>query len=242
MPEATEYRAEVYNALKLYEALLKLCFAVTNRRVVSTEADNLYVFLELREALHELLTGIDPLLPDTLPADLLPQSISTMTEQQYLVLQGGFGVIKTYAKTIKAHGSPITTEVKRFMTDAEEILRGGSLASDILLSESEVSAYDAGTLSLIINGKRVIFDGAQEGYFVWAMFKQKLNTNTSWDLVYEAVNKEFGDAVVFKNGYESIRQAMNRVNRKIMRDVGTKNRFFTQKRRGFLRHYGPEAE
>lgn len=242
MLEATEHKAEVYSALKLYEALLNLCFAVANRQVVSTRVDDLYVYLELREAMLELLTSIEPLLPATLPADLLPESISTMTDQQYQVLQGGFGVIKLYAKSIKAHGSPITTEVKRFMTDAEEVLRGGSLASDILLAESEVSAYDANTKSLTINGKRVFFDGAQEHYFVWAMFKQSLMVNTSWDVVYDIVIDEFNDEAVFENGYEQIRNTKNRVNRKIMREVGTKDHFFTQKRRGFLRHYGPDAE
>ena len=94
-------KEDVYATLVLFQALLSLCFEVVNRTILSATADDLYVYLEMREALDSQLGKIKPLLSRKLPRKLLPESISSMSNAEYTRLQSGFGIIKAFAKTAR---------------------------------------------------------------------------------------------------------------------------------------------
>jgi hypothetical protein len=242
MPQSpTEHQQEVYGTLNLYEAVLNLCFHVQNRHIPSTEADNLYVHLGLAEALQDCLETIAEALPKSPPEQLLPNSISGMTESEHRKLQGYFGVIKRYAHDINAHAATIRPEVQSFIDDAETVLNGGRLQTSVLLSESTVSDYNYDTKTLTINEIPLVFEGIQEDYFLWAMFQQPLNVSVSWDEIIDMVRAEFRDEQVFRNGSVSVRQTMHRINRKIKREIQTKDSLFSYKSNGYKRHFGPEV-
>ena len=242
MPQtSTEHQQEVYGALNLYEAVLNLCFQVQNRHIPSTEADNLYVHLGMAEALQDCLETIAEALPKPPPEQLLPETISGMTEPEYMTLQGYFGVVKRYAQDVNAHAATIRPEVQSFIDDAETVLNGGRLNTSVLLSESTVSDYSYDTKTLTINETPVVFEGIQEDYFLWAMFQQPLNVSVSWDEIIDVITDEFRDDQVFRNGSNSVRQTMHRINRKIKREVQTKDNLFSYKSNGYKRLFGPEA-
>jgi len=235
------HQRQTYEALKLYEALLNLSFAVRNLHVVSTRADDLYVHRGLKVALQESLESIIPKLPKQPPEDLIPDSISGINESDYFKLQGYFGVIKSYANTINAHEENDTSDIQDSLDNAEIVLSGQSLPTHVLLSESAVNDYNHDTKTLTINGIPIVFDGAQEDYFLWAMFQKPLNILVSWDEIPEAVAAEFRDGHVF-GSRDSIRQAMHRINQKIQRDIQTKDTLFSYKSNGFKRNFGPASE
>lgn len=238
---SSEHRSAVYGSLKLYESLLGICFEVVNMRVASTVADDLYVYLGLRDTLHDLLVEIGPQLPKKLPNNLLPESISGMTEKEYAILQGGFGVIKTYAKTIKAHGAEIDADTRQFIDDAEKVRRGESVSGKVLLKECSVQSFNYETNTLVINDTPIEFGAAQEDYFLWAMFQHPLNTSVAWDEILDEITEAFGDSEVFDKGKDSVRQAMHRVNRKIRGVIDTSDNLFSHKSGGYKRHFGPEV-
>lgn len=239
MPQASEHQSDVYGALNLYEVLMKMCFGVFNRTLLSTEVDNLYVYLGLREALVEQLLIIAPLLPNTPSEEVLPETVSGMTDVQYSALQAGFAPLKGYANQIQAHTATISPEIQSLIRDAEMVLLGKSLPTSVLLSECEVGSYDYETKTILINRKPVVIDGALEDYFSWAMYKHPISTIVSWDVILGKVTEEFGDGQAFKHGADSMRRAMYRVNRKIKTTIGTKDDLFSYKRRGFVRNFGP---
>ena len=238
---ASQHKSAVYSALKLYQSLLGICFEVANMRVSVTDADDLYVYLGFRDALHELLIEIGPQLPKKLPNNLLPDSIAGMTKKEYMLLQGGFGVIKPYAKTIQAHGAEIGADTQQFIDDAEKVRRGESVSGKVLLKECDVKAFDYTTNTLIVNDTPIEFGAAQEDYFLWAMFQHPLNTLVNWDEILDEIKDEYGDSQVFKKGKNSVRQTMHRVNRKIRNTVDTSDNLFSHNKGGYKRHFGPEV-
>lgn len=239
MPQASEHQSDVYGALNLYEVLMKMCFGVFNRTILSTEVDNLYVHLGLRDALVEQLLIIAPLMPNTPSEEVLPETVSGMTDAQYSALQAGFAPLKGYANKIEAHAATISSEIQSFISDAEMVLLGKSLPASVLLSECEVGSYNYETKTILIAEKSIRIEGALEEYFMWAMFNHPISVNVSWDELLDEVTEEFGDGQAFKHGADSMRQAMHRVNRKIQRVLGTKDKLFEHKRRGFVRNFGP---
>lgn len=218
---------------------MKMCFGVYNKAILSTEVDNLYVHLGMRDALVEQLLIIAPLLPSTPSEEVLPETVSGMTDAQYSALQAGFAPLKGYANKIGAHAATISPEIQSFISDAEMVLRGESLPTSVLLSECEVGSYNYETKTVLINNKPVLIDGTLEEYFLWAMYKHPISTVVSWDELLDEVTEEFGDGQAFKHGADSMRRAMYRVNRKIKTTLGTKDDLFSYKRRGFVRHFGP---
>lgn len=241
MPTITpEHQSAVYGTLKLYESLLGICFEAVNMRVASTVADDLYVYMGLKDMLHELLVEIGPFLPKKIPNNVLPDSISDMQKAEYLRLQGGFGPVKTYAKTIKAHGAEIKTDIQQFIDDAEKIRKGESISGTVLLKECDVQKFNYETNSLLINNTLIEFGAAQEDYFLWAMFRHPLHTSVAWDEILDEIKDEFGDSEVFDNGKNSVRLAMHRINRKIREAIDTSDNLFAHKMGGYKRHFGPE--
>tara|TARA_B100000508_G_scaffold138785_1_gene135539 strand:+ start:2906 stop:3637 length:732 start_codon:yes stop_codon:yes gene_type:complete len=242
MPRVTrEQQIETYTALKLFEAVLNLCFASINRHIPVTEADNLYVFLGLRDALEQCL-GIEH-IPETPPDNLLPTSIAGLTDEQHMRLSGYFGVIKDYAKKVEAHSARnmLPTEISELLAKAQTVIDGGTISTKVLLEQSDIEPYDYETKTLVINATPVRFEGVQEDYFLWCMFRYRVGVDISWDQIDDEVDDEFGDKA-FKQGKQSIYQAMRRVNDEIKAKINTEDDFFTYKSNGFRRNYGPEPE
>ena len=237
-----QQKADVYTTLKLFEAFLSLCFDVVNMKVLSTEADDLYVYLEMREALVGHLSQIEPLLPRSLPSAMLPETISSMSKAEYRKLQIGFGIVKAYAKAVKAHGSEVDTEASVFIKHVESLQNGERLKTDVSLAASDISEFTYSTQSVNINGIQVHLAGVLEVYFTWAMFQKAKDVYFSWDEILEDIESEYRDKHAFKNGSHSMNQAMHRVNRTIKATVGTKDLFFTHKSGGFKRNFGPDVE
>lgn len=240
MPRITEeHRSTTYGTLNLYERLVKLCRAVMDRRVIATEADNLYVYHELRDVLLDLITQINPRLPTKIRRNVLPETISGINEKQYLRLQTGFAPIKVYAKSIRAHESSIASDIQEYIDLADTVLEGNTIPLKVRLSESSIGNYDVNTQTVTINDHPITFSGDQEHYFIWAMFQQPSNQRISWDVVEEAITVEFNDAQVYKQRQSSMYQAMCRINRQVKKIVGTEDNLFSYKRRGFIRNFGP---
>jgi len=235
-------KEDVYTTLVLFQAVLSLCFEVMNRNVLSTAADDLYVYLEMRGALDTQLGKIRPLLDKKLPRKMLPESISSMSNAEYTRLQSGFGIIKTFAKTAQVHGSEVDPVVMNFVAQIEDIKNGVKIKTDVSLAASEISGFEYATQSININGAPVHFSGAQEVYFLWAMFKKQCGESFSWDIVLEDIDSKFHEEQAYKNGSQSMKQAMYRINAKIKVEIGTQDLFFTYKHGGFTRNFGPTVE
>ena len=165
-----------------------------------------------------------------------------MSNAEYTRLQSGFGIIKAFAKTAKVHDSEVDPVVLNFVAQIEYIKNGGKVKTDVSLRASEISGFDYATQSININGTSIHFNSVQEVYFLWAMFRKQCGESLSWDTVLEDIESEFHDEQAYKNGSQSMKQAMYRINAKIKVEIGTQDLFFTHKHGGFTRNFGPTVE
>ena len=238
MPNITdEQKSLIYSTLKLYAITLNIAFGVRNRSIVSSKADELYVFYELRDVLQNYTKETFRVLNVRMPRKMFPETLSSMTEAQYGVLQTGFAPIKNAAKEYKVHGSPISDDVEQFMIYAEAILSGSDIPIKKLLSQSTITQYDNERSCFMINDTEICFKVmGQEDYFNKVVFSYPVKTPIDWEDVNREIGERFGQAERF-NSWDKMVQAMYRINRHIKEVIGTDENFYTQKERQIKRNF-----
>lgn len=240
------YFIAVNALLNVYEQYLNLAFGVLHHRVISSDADFLYVHAGLRDSLTEQLETVRAQTPPDLLSKL-PESenavpvtsLSKISTESYTLIQHSFGDIKEYANEVGATGQLMPDDTAALISSIKAILSGEPLQQQVLLSEVTVSNYDGDRSQLTINDTAVAFRGMElQDCFNRIMFSYPVNTEVSWDLINDEFERRFGDGEGFTS-WDSMRQAMYRINRHIRNTVGTKDDFYTQKRKIITRHYGP---